>query len=453
MSKNSLLSDFSKQVKILCGEDKLIDIDFHIALSGGLDSIVLLHLFYCLRDQITELQVSAHHINHGLSENAEYWGDFCQQTCKKLNIDFVCTHVNLQKQNRTSLEALAREKRYESLLQNMSVSSYLVSAHHQDDQLETVLLALKRGAGNTGLQGIRSKQALRKGELIRPLLHFSRVQLEEYARRYQLQWIEDESNQDQAFDRNFIRHTISPLLKARWPAIAKTVSRSASICQEQQILLDEIAAFDFIQCAADPVIKSVLNINELKLLSRPRVNNVLRYWFKQNNLNYPSVKQLSALWNDVVLAAENATPQIPFQNMMIRRYRECLYLVEEQSIIAPDKPVIWQGEPQISLCLGKIKLNFKLLDKNNNALSIGSKSLVEICFRTQFSAKVACKPIGRNGSRSVKKLLHEFKVPPWQRDNIPFIFIDGELKQAVGLWLCETPPIKDNNLFLTVCFD
>ena len=450
MFKNNLLVDFSQQLTILCGEDRFIDVDFHIALSGGVDSIVLMHLFSRLREQVTGLQVCAHHINHGLSANAAYWEDFCQQSCEKLTIDFTCTHVDLQKQNRTSLEALAREKRYESLINNMSENSYLVSAHHQDDQLETVLLALKRGAGNTGLQGIRSKQKLQKGYLIRPLLHFSRLQLEEYARHYQLQWIEDESNQDQTFDRNFIRHTISPLLKARWPAIAKTVSRSASICQEQQKLLDEIAALDFTQCAADPANKSVLNINELKLLSSARVNNVLRYWFKQNNLHYPSVKQLSALWHDVVLATDNATPQISFENMTLRRYRGCLYLVAEQSSIAPDNPIIWQGESQISLCAGKVKLNFELSDQNNNGLVISSESLVEICFRNHFSANLTCKPIGRHGSRSVKKLLHEYHIPPWQRDNIPFIFIDGELKQAVGYWLCETQLVNGAGLFLTV---
>ena len=126
----------------------------------------------------------------------------------------------------------------------------MVTAHHQDDQLETVLLALKRGAGLTGLQGIVAKQKLEKGYLIRPLLNFSREQLEEYARQFKLQWIEDESNLEQRFDRNYIRQTITPLLKARWPAIAKTVSRSALHCQAQQTLIDEVTLSDFLKIAS-----------------------------------------------------------------------------------------------------------------------------------------------------------------------------------------------------------
>ena len=453
MLKTDLLGDFYNQIKILCHEDVLTDIDFHVALSGGLDSMVLLHLFARLRDQVENVQVCAHHINHGLSDNAEYWRDFCQQTCERLNIDFTCTHVNLQKQARTSLEALAREKRYASLINTMSKQSYLASAHHQDDQLETVLLALKRGSGNTGLQGIRSKQALEIGYLIRPLLNFSRAQLEKYACHYQLKWIEDESNTDQTFDRNFIRHTISPLLKTRWPAIAKTVSRSASICQEQQQLLNEIAELDFSLCVCDPADITVINIDALKALSAARINNVLRYWFKLNNLKYPSVKQLSSLLNDVVLATQNATPKIPFEGLTLRRYRECLYLVEDNANLVSNKPVIWQGQSKMSLSGGAINLNFHVSSESNNGIKINEDSLVEIYFRSQFSAKLTCMPIGRNGSRSVKKLLHEYNIPPWQRDSIPFVFVDGELTQAVGLWLCETQPVDDRELFLTIGFD
>ena len=453
MLKNDLLSDFSNQIKMLCFEDTQTELHFQVALSGGLDSMVLLHLFARLREQVASVQVCAHHIHHGLSDNAGDWRDFCQQACAALNIDFTCTHVNLQKKTRTSLEGLAREKRYASLVGAMSDNSYLVSAHHQDDQLETVLLALKRGSGNTGLQGIRSKQALTTGYLIRPLLNFSRAQLEKYACHYQLKWIEDESNTDQSFDRNFIRHTITPLLKNRWPAIARTVSRSASICQEQQQLLNEVAELDFSLCVYDPDDITVVNINALKSLSTARVNNVLRYWFKLNNLQYPSVKQLLSLWCDVVLATDNATPKIPFEGLMLRRYRECLYLVEEHSNIILGNPVVWQGQSKMSLLGGTINLNFSLSNENNHGLKISQNSLVEIYFRTQFSAKLTCTPIGRNGSRSIKKLLHEYNIPPWRRDTIPFVFINGELKQAVGLWLCETQPVDNGELFLTVSFD
>ena len=452
MIKNDLLEAFTKQIKHLCAASALPDIDFHIALSGGLDSVVLLHLFARLREKEPDLTLSAHHINHGLSDNAASWRDFCFQVSADLAINCSCSSVNLVKPKRTSLEALAREKRYACLTQRLSDNSYLVTAHHQDDQLETVLLALKRGAGNTGLQGIRSKQKLRCGYLIRPLLNFSRQQLEDYAQDFKLQWIEDESNADLVFDRNYIRHRISPLLKARWPAIAKTVARSAAICQEQQQLLDEIAELDFATCVFHMLNQNVLIISKLKALSTARRNNVLRYWFKKNNLDYPSSKQLLSVWTDIVLASDHASPKMQFKGVTLRRYREHLYLVADQAAADFSEAVIWAGESQISLLDGRVKLRFELLKEKKGALSVKPDSEVKICFRAHLPAKLSCTPIGRAGSRTVKKLLHEYHVAPWLRDSIPFILIDGELREAVGLWQCQTLPTANHCGYLTVSF-
>ncbi len=441
MRNNDLLPAFSGQIKQLCVETPLADIDFQIALSGGLDSVVLLHLFARYRAEIApDLVISAHHINHGLSDNAAFWQDFCSLLCTELAVDFNCSAVKLVKAKRTSLEALAREKRYRCLTQSLRTNSYLVTAHHQDDQLETVLLALKRGAGNTGLQGILCKQKLQHGYLIRPLLNFSRQQLLSYAQSFELQWIEDETNSDQVFDRNYIRHTISPLLKARWPAIAKTVARSAAICQEQQQLLDEVAQLDFARCACHLLNQNVLLIEPLQTLSVARRNNVLRYWFKTNKLNYPSAKQLSAVWSDIILAAPDAMPQMQFQHVSLRRYRQQLYLVEEQPAIDFNEAYTWTGEEQVSLLDGRVKLHFQRLEKAEQALFIPDGCEVKICFRAHLPAKLSCTPIGRNGSRSIKKLLHEYHIPPWLRDFVPFILLDGKLQQAVGLWQCQALP-------------
>jgi tRNA(Ile)-lysidine synthase len=450
MPKNDLLTGFTSQLALLC--DLSAPCDFHIALSGGLDSVVLLHLFVRLREKQPDLTISAQHINHGLSDNAFAWQDFCFQLCRNLAVNFSCSCVQLKKQSRTSLEALAREKRYGCLTQGLSAHSYLVSAHHQDDQLETVLLALKRGAGNTGLQGIRSKQKLEKGYLIRPLLSFSREQLEAYAHDFNLNWIEDESNSDQVFDRNYIRHTISPLLKARWPAIAKTVARSASLCQEQQQLLDEVARSDFAACVVQQLNQDILPITKLKSFTVARRNNLLRYWFKKNNLNYPSVKQLAALWRDLVLAGENASPLMPFKGATLRRYRGYLYLVEEMPVVDFGEPVIWQGEAQLSLLAGRVKLHFQRTAEKPGALKINRDSQVKICFREHLPAKLSCTPIGRAGSRVVKKLLHEYHVPPWLRDSVPFILIDGQLQQAVGLWQCRASATETPDGYLTISF-
>lgn len=456
MIENDLLTVFTKQIDHQCALSAGIAIEFHIALSGGVDSVVLLHLAARLRKNYSHFSLCAHHVNHGLSSHAKEWQAFCQRICDQLQVDFTCSRVHLVKQSRTSLEALAREKRYACLSQSLSKHSYLLTAHHQDDQLETVLLALKRGAGNTGLQGIRSKQKLAQGYLIRPLLNISRQQLEIYANAFDLQWIEDESNADQVFDRNYIRHTIAPLLKARWPSFAKTVTRSAAICQEQQLLLDEIAVLDFSHCLVSLLNQDVLSITQLNLLSSARRNNVLRYWFKENNLNYPSQKQLAVLCSDLISAGCNASPKMDFKELTVRRYRDHLYLLDKNSLDRSScQPITWSGESCLSLLDGKVNLKFsrlKIKPDNGIFLTLRADSEVKVCFRQHLAAKLRCTPIGRSGSRSINKLLHEYHVAPWLRDCVPFIFIDGELCEAVGLWQCQTLPIVKDCHYLTVSF-
>jgi len=456
MNKADLLNAFDAQLKLILAPQISFDQHFHIALSGGLDSVVLLHLFSRLRASDKRYALCAHHINHGLSANAADWQLFCQSLCASLTVDFCCSKVILEKKNRTSLEALAREKRYACLTGGLMENSYLITAHHQDDQLETVLLALKRGSGSTGLQGIQKRQKLHKGYLIRPLLNFSREQLAAYAQLFQLDWIEDESNQDQAFDRNFIRHSITPLLKKRWPGIGKAVARSANICQEQQQLLDEIALTDFNLHAEFLLNQQVLPIADLATLSIGRLNNLLRFWFKKNNLDYPSAKQLQTLWTDVALANNDAQPVMQFKGCSVRRYRKHLYLVNDNKIATSiAQKTLWQGQDKIALLDGLVELSFSVEKHNKaaeNLLNVGDNEKVEICFRSQLAVNLTCQPLGRTGSRSIKKLLHEYHVAPWLRDLVPFILVDGELKMAVGLWSCPSQKPAVQCRYLRVSF-
>jgi len=420
---DKLIGEFEQSVSDLISLDNKT---VHVALSGGLDSVVLLHLFNRLQVTKPNFKLKAHHIHHGLSVNGDSWAMFCASFCEQLKIDFQLTKVVLNKQSRTSLEALARDKRYEALKANFTSSDVLVTAHHQDDQLETVLLALKRGAGLTGLQGIRGKQGLEKGYLVRPLLYFVRGQLEDYAQQFDLTWVEDESNQDQIFDRNFIRHSLTPLLKQRWPSIGKTVARSASLCQDQQQLINEIAESDFETIKGDDL--STINLLKLERYSKVRQNNVLRYWFKKNRLAYPSVKQLQSIFRDVINASEHATPQFDFSTKVIRRYQSSLYLLEKQVVEIPESPLLWQGQTNLSF------LSDDLILFLNEKKTAGH--CVEIYFRAHLPCQCSCQPIGRDKPRQIKKLLQEYNVPPWQRDCIPFIFIDGQLKHAWRVWEC-----------------
>lgn len=421
MKNNDLLTAFKSQLKELASESA----DFKIALSGGLDSVVLLHLF----SRLDNTKLTAHHIHHGLSDNADGWASFCKRLSANLKVECAVTKVTLDKQSRTSLEALARNKRYEALKENFPENGFLVTAHHQDDQLETVLLALKRGAGLTGLQGIVAKQTIEKGHLIRPLLDFSREQLEAYALQFKLKWIEDESNNDQGFDRNFIRHNITPLLKSRWPSIGKTVARSASHCQSQQLLIDDISKQDFQLCQSMGATLSIVLLNEL---SATRRNNVLRCWFKQAQLNYPSSKQLKALWENVALAKIDAEPQLLLQGNTVCRYEAQLYLFDKRNLTSEKNSFVWQGEERVTLCAGRIQLKIEA-----QAQLLNSEKKVEICFRRHLVTDLMCLPMGRNKRRSVKKLLHEYHIPPWLRESVPFVLIDGVLVEAVGVFQCD----------------
>ncbi|PKF62866.1 tRNA lysidine(34) synthetase TilS [Psychromonas sp. psych-6C06] len=399
---------------------------FKIALSGGLDSMVLLHLF----SRLENCNVVAQHIHHGLSPYADDWAEQCRITCASLGIPFIFSKVTLDKKNGESLEALARDKRYQALTHAMSKDHYLVTGHHQDDQLETVLLALKRGAGLTGLQGIVGKQCLSMGYLVRPLLDFSREQLSNYAQQFSLTWVEDESNQDQQFDRNFIRQSITPLLKARWPAITKTVARSAIHCQSQQQLIDEITVDDFKSCNSK--LKS-LRIQLLKNLSQVRRCNVIRHWFKQNGLTYPSTKQLAAIWQDVVIAQQDAMPQISLQGYNVCRYRDELYLVSKNKVTCEAQRVSWHATNPLKIKAGDFRFHI-----NAESGYLDERYQVDICFRSDLPKGFSCRPIGRDKKRTIKKLFHEHHLAPWLRDRLPFVFINGELVEATSLFQCES---------------
>ncbi|WP_298940513.1 tRNA lysidine(34) synthetase TilS [uncultured Psychromonas sp.] len=412
-----------------------------VALSGGVDSVVLLHLLANFKKHHPAYSVLAHNVNHGLSDNAEHWGLFCAELCQKLNVPFISSTVKIENKSRSSLEALARDARYQCFKDNMLKNDVILTGHHQDDQLETLLLALKRGSGSTGLQGIRSTQSFFNGHLVRPLLIFSRQALVDYAEFHQLQWIEDESNQDIDFDRNFIRHQISPLLIQRWPAMAQSASRTAQLCQEQQTLLNEVAQQDLGQCLVKRLSCQTLDIASLAAFSSVRRNNIIRFWLKSNGLQYPSSKQLTILWEEVALADVDKQPKLQLVSNTICRYQEALYIVPMQSIKTLEAPVTWLGESFLWLDEERLGVDFSKVDP-----AVAKQHHVQCCLRQHLDAKLTCLPEGRNKARSIKKLLHEYQVPPWLRDHVVFILVDNQLTEAVGLWRCQPNASNVSNI-------
>lgn len=402
-------------------KNKQINPQLVVGLSGGLDSCVLLHVLAQLR-QALPFQLSAHHVHHGLSAHADAWADFCQTYCQQLNIPLTVSKVNVNADSGLGIEATARKLRYATLLD--SHADFICTAHHQDDQAETVLLQLARGAGAKGLAAMAQIDDKRK--LLRPLLDTSRTDLEVYARQHQLTWVEDESNANTQFDRNFVRHALLPIFVQQFPAIKQTLARTAQHLAEADSLLDDLAAQDARDClTSDP---QKLALTPLMHLNTARINNVLRWWLAQNQALMPSTAQLQQIAQQLLHAKSDATIKIELNSedsdsrLTLRRYQNCAYLTSEfPSILSLD--YIWQGEEKLQLAnqtyltfCQKVGQGLAIRHLNNKQLKIKNRSGSE-----RF------KPDLNRPSRSLKSVLQAAAMPPWLRTQLPLIFLDDSL--------------------------
>jgi tRNA(Ile)-lysidine synthase len=253
---------------------------WRIAFSGGLDSTVLLHLLAELAHRQPLPPISAIHIHHGLQAVAESWPVHCRQMCQILGVPLQV--INVQVRPGASLEQAARDARYAAFNDVLLDGELLLTAQHRDDQAETLMFRLLRGAGVRGLAAMPSQRVLGKGRLLRPLLDESRVTLEAYAREQGLSWIDDPSNQDSRFSRNYLRNHALPMLTARWPQAVVSMARTAAHLSEAQGLLEELAAQDLASAEAPGqwpwlAVPSLL-LAPLEALSPARQRNALRHW-------------------------------------------------------------------------------------------------------------------------------------------------------------------------------
>lgn len=403
----------------LAGHSKLL-----VAFSGGLDSSVLLHLLVQLRRQRPELQVRAVHVHHGLSRFADQWVAHCRQQCLEWQVPLQVQHVQVDSQH-GGIEAAARNARYAALAEALAGGETLLTAQHLDDQCETFLLALKRGSGPAGLSAMAAQSQLSGKPLLRPLLDFSRVQLEAYARQHSLRWIEDDSNQDARFDRNFLRLQVLPLLQQRWPHFAAASARSASLCAEQEQLLDELLAEELHALLAND---GSLAIAGLVACSPVRRFALLRRWIARFGVTMPAREQLQRLWEEVAMARPDAAPQLQLGQYQIRRYRQHLYLLPQMADLhALCLP--WRPRLPLPDGLGT------LVGGEGDILLRAPRPGEQVSVR--FSAEGKHRIIGRTHSRPIKKLWQELGVPPWLRERTPLIYYDARLIAALGVFVTE----------------
>lgn len=370
-----------------------------VAFSGGVDSTVLLVAAKAFADA-HQIALSACYIHHGLSTNATAWQAHCADICKQLDVDFEAKSVSVIPTPRQSTEALARTARYTALFEHCHQRhSALVLGQHQDDQFETVLLQLKRGAGPQGLAAMPEYHIRQGVGIIRPMLTLNRKQIEAAARQLALPWIEDESNADIAYDRNFLRQHIIPLLQSRWPAISETAARSAALCAEQQELVEDAAKEKLAL-----VSKSIDRLDGIKLKALPRIwqRAVLRQWFAAHNMPAPSQAQLEQIILQLT-AKQDAQPQVTVNDVVLRRFQNDLFWTTKEIHSDPvPEQVICAGSATYIDSLG---MNLLISQKEDE----GTYRLVPV----SLNEKV--KPQGQSISKPLKQWMKASGIPPWQR--------------------------------------
>ncbi len=435
------MSDFLLEQKLAHWLDhELLPRPLLVGFSGGLDSLVLLTLLARLVRERPGFSLQACHVHHGLNPKADAWAEQCLQVCARLQVYCVVERVTIELGMGESLEALARAARYQALAKRLAPGGALVTAHHEDDQLETLLLALKRGAGPRGLAAMPARQPFASsevvgGELLRPLLEVSRATLAAWAAQEKLVWVEDDSNQDERFDRNFLRARILPLLRQRWPSFAATVQRSSELCAELESLANEVAVADLQQCQATD---GSLTLAKVELLSLPRRHNLLRHWLRQLSGLVPSREQLLQIWPQVVQARADAMPLLHWEGGDLRRYAGRLYLVPHPLPALPACQPLDMEAGQVDLNYG---CHWRWQVASWDGMAAGQwlrlpRSGVVVTLRFGVAGSLRARPLGRQGSRELKKLWQEYEVAPWLRGRVPLLFYGEELVAALGYFVC-----------------
>ncbi len=392
-----------------------------VGFSGGLDSTVLLHVIAKEPSLVDKLQ--AVHIHHGLSVYADAWRMHCQTICKGLSIPLIVRQV--QCCSRANIEEGARIARYEAFSSFINDNDALVLAHHADDQAETLLLQLFRGAGIDGMAAMPSIKTLPKGELVRPFLEHSRQKLESYARHHQLTWVEDESNQNGAFSRNYLRQQIMPLLQERWPGIMVNLGRSARHCQQAKLNLDALAEIDVVGLSQQGESLSLL---ALQSHGPARVENILRVWLRNNQVRRPPATILTRLMDEVILARPDARPMVAWDVVAVARFQQHLYLLKNKPT-ARSSNINWSDFPAPLPFNG---CDILFASPAMTGLLVPPGSSVEIRFRQ--GGELFC---WHGQTKQLKKLWQQWKIPPWARDQIPLLYIDEVLAAVVGFAIAD----------------
>lgn len=393
---------------------------WHIALSGGLDSTVLLHLLADLAQQHKLPPLHVIHVHHGLQAAADAWPDHCRALCGALSLPLQV--VEVQVEPGASVEQQARDARYKAFEQVLQADEVLLTGQHREDQAETLLFRLLRGAGLRGLTAMPGHRELGLGYLVRPMLDLSRSDLLDYARNHSLSWIEDPSNSDTRYSRNFLRHQIFPTLAERWPQAAVNLARSAMHLREAQALLDEVAEQD-LGAASTPTDFAWLGLPSLALvplqaLSPARQRNALQKWLSTRT-RLPDSRHWVG-WDNLRDAGEQGRPIWRLTDGELHRAGGRIWWLSGVWLQPAGSSLAWPDPTQPLLLPGNGSLA---------ASGVLPQGRYEIRYRQGGEALVQ----GQRGQRDLKRLLNEWGLPQFARGRLPMLYRDGQLLAVANL--------------------
>lgn len=381
----------------------------YVGYSGGLDSTVLLTLLASypeLHDKVTAV-----HVHHGLSPNADQWLKHCEQYC--LDLGIACKSKRIHLSHGANLEERARMARYQVFEELLGVRDALLLAHQQNDQSETVLLNLFRGSGLDGLCAMPEQRAFGAGVVLRPLLQYQRQTLQDYAQQQSLSWIEDEMNLECEWSRVYLRQEIIPLLQKKWPNLITTVAAGAQHCQQAKHILDQ-----WVTLEGPDLTKRQLTFTSDWIADPIRYTHILRAWLKHHLQRPPSRNDIQQILNTVLLASPDAMPCIRLEHFLLKRYQQTLYLVENKTI--PLQTIIWDNFPQPILWAKQIVVMATPDAKQGIKIPLHS--------RIELKMRQGGETLHWHGqTQCLKKLMQQWQIPPWQRSEMPLVYVNDHL--------------------------
>lgn len=407
-----------------------------VGLSGGVDSVVLLHLLGELAPRHA-WKLSALHVNHGISPHADGWAAFCARLCDTLGVPLRVERVNITPVRHMGIEAAARHLRHAALARQ--AVDFIALAHHRDDQAETVLLQLLRGAGVSGLaampmvkppRGDARDEASAPPTLLRPLLDVSRAQLAAHAEAHGLEWVDDESNADEDYPRNFLRHSVMPLLEQRFPGHRHTLARSAGHFAEAAALLDALAEQDALaehdgERAFDGETLAAARLAEL---DAPRGKNLLRWFLRQRDALMPEASRLEEMLRQVVSARRDAQLCVGWGGWELRHYRGRVHVCTAPAEPSARPVVSWAGEAELAWKGGILHFT----PVSGEGISAGKLAGAPVSVRTRQEGEIL-RPDPARPARSLTYLFQEHGVPPWLRADWPLLYCGDRLVAVPGI--------------------